>query len=268
MSENTEELEQRIAQWRAYLRRRQAIHAVDVEELEDHLRDEVATLGDAGLTADEAFLVAVKRMGDLDELSREFARESSERLWKQLVMGPGAGAEGRTETRREAAVVVGLAIIAASAVKVPELFGRQLAGDDIGFYARNASLFVFPLLTGYFVWKRRLDVRSATWLALPFIAAAILANTFSFAPGGATEVLAALHLPIALWLIVGFAYVGGHWRDGGRRMDFVRFSGELFIYYALMAFGGVVLIVFTLGMFESIGVDVEWLAEAWLLPCG
>ena len=268
MSENTEELEQRIAQWRAYLRRRQAIHAVDVEELEDHLRGEVATLGDAGLTADEAFLVAVKRMGDLDELSREFAREYSERLWKQLVMGPGAGAEGRTETRREAAVVVGLAIIAASAVKVPELFGRQLAGDDIGFYARNASLFVFPLLTGYFVWKRRLDVRSATWLALPFIAAAILANTFSFAPGGATEVLAALHLPVALWLIVGFAYVGGHWRDGGRRMDFVRFSGELFIYYALMAFGGVVLIVFTLGMFESIGVDVEWLAEAWLLPCG
>ena len=35
-----------------------------------------------------------------------------------------------------------------------------------------------------------------------------------------------------------------------------------------MAFGGVVLIVFTLGMFESIGLDVEWLAQTWLLPCG
>ena len=42
----------------------------------------MTALLDAGLTADEAFLVAVKRMGDLDELSREFAREYSERLWK------------------------------------------------------------------------------------------------------------------------------------------------------------------------------------------
>ena len=29
-----------------------------------------------------------KRMGDLDAVSREFAREHSERLWKQLVRAP------------------------------------------------------------------------------------------------------------------------------------------------------------------------------------
>ena len=43
----------------------------------------------AGLAADEAFLVAVKRMGRLDELSREFAREQSGRLWRQLVVSDG-----------------------------------------------------------------------------------------------------------------------------------------------------------------------------------
>ena len=31
-------LEDQIDQWRSYLRRRQAIHPVDVAELEDHLR--------------------------------------------------------------------------------------------------------------------------------------------------------------------------------------------------------------------------------------
>src|SRR5512132_2949835 len=81
-------LEEQIDQWRSYLRRRQAIHSVDVAELEDHLRDQVAGLMDAGLASDEAFLVAVKRMGELDALSREFAREHSERLWKQLVVSP------------------------------------------------------------------------------------------------------------------------------------------------------------------------------------
>src|SRR3990172_2786422 len=85
-------LEEQIAQWRAYLRRRQAIHSVDVAELEDHLREQVAALVAAGLSGDEAFLVAVKRMGALDALSREFAHEHSERLWKQLVVvQPDAG---------------------------------------------------------------------------------------------------------------------------------------------------------------------------------
>ena len=51
-------------------------------------------------------------------------------------------------------------------------------------------------------------------------------------------------------------------------MDFVRFSGELFIYYALIALGGGVLLAFTMGMFKAIGIDAEPVVQAWLLPCG
>src|SRR5688572_33390450 len=93
-------LEEQIDQWRSYLRRRQAIHSVDVAELEDHLREQVAVLVDAGLAPDEAFLVAVKRMGALDALSREFAREHSDRLWKQLVVVPAdSGSRGPRRER-------------------------------------------------------------------------------------------------------------------------------------------------------------------------
>src|ERR671911_2429859 len=93
-------LEEQIDRWRSYLRRRQAIHHADVAELEDHLREQVAVLVDAGLATDEAFLVAVKRMGNLDDLSREFAREHSDRLWKQLVVaGDPELAEPRSRRR-------------------------------------------------------------------------------------------------------------------------------------------------------------------------
>ena len=51
-------------------------------------------------------------------------------------------------------------------------------------------------------------------------------------------------------------------------MDFVRFSGELFIYYALIALGGGVLVGFTMGMFRAIAIDAEPVVEDWLLPCG
>ncbi|HEY5474512.1 MAG TPA: permease prefix domain 1-containing protein, partial [Candidatus Limnocylindrales bacterium] len=260
-------LEEQIAQWRAYVSRRQALHGPDVEELEGHLRDQLVALTEAGLAGDEAFLVAVKRMGSLDALSREFARAHSERLWKQLVMAPDAEKSANTG-RGEILVVLCLAITAACAVKVPALFGLRLGGGHAPFYARNASLFVLPLLTVYFVWKRRLDVVSGLWLALPFAAGAVLANVFPFRPGSDTEVLTALHLPIALWLAVGFAYVRSRWFADDGRMNFVRFSGELAIYYVLIALGGGVLTGFTVMMFTAIDMKADWFVGGWLIPCG
>ncbi len=257
-------LEEQIAQWRAYLRRRQALHGPDVEELEGHLRDQLAALTEAGLTGDEAFLVAVKRMGSLDALSREFARAHSERLWKQLVIAPDADEPAKT-TYTETLVVLGLAVAAALAVKVPALFGLRINGGDESFYFRNASLFVLPLLTIYFLWKRGFK---GLWLALPFAAGAVFANVFTFPKGSDTEVLTALHLPIALWLAVGVAYVRGRWFAGGGRMNFVRFSGELAIYYVLIALGGGVLTGFTVMMFKAIGMNAGWFAGGWLVPCG
>jgi len=262
-------LEDQIAEWRAYVCRRKALHSPDVEELEGHLRDQLVALTQAGLTGDEAFLVAVKRMGSLDALSREFARAHSERLWKQLVIAPETDVP--TNTRRdELVVVLSLAAAAAVATKVPALFGHAInTNEDFPlFYGRNASLFVFPLLTVYFMWKRRSDRVRGLWLALAFAAGAVLANVFPFPSRSDTEVLTVLHLPIALWLIVGFAYLGGRWFHDGGRMNFVRFSGELAIYYVLIALGGFVAILFTFTMFRAIDVKPDWFVGGWLIPCG
>src|SRR6185503_10129523 len=140
--DDTALLEEQIGQWRSYLRRRQAIQAVDAAELEDHLREHVAGLMAAGLSADEAFLVAVKRMGELDALSREFAREHSERLWKQLVLVTADPAEpAGARARTEALVAVALAVAAAALFKLPALFGFDTA-HYASLYARNFGLCV------------------------------------------------------------------------------------------------------------------------------
>jgi len=261
------QLEELIGGWRNYLNKRQAIHTVDVAELEDHLREQIAALSKAGLAPDEAFLVAVKRIGNLDTLSREFAREHADRLWKQLVLSSSDSAAERSALRTDAAVAVGLAIAAAAAIKAPALFGLTLDMDG-GFYARNVALFVFPLLAGYFVWKRKLGPRLWLWPAAAFLAVAVFANVYPFEIGGSTEILSVLHAPIALWLAVGIAYAGTRWNQVAGRMDFIRFSGELFIYYVLIALGGGVLTAFMLMMFTAAGVNVESFFENWLLPCG
>jgi hypothetical protein len=266
-TDNAVSLEEQIGQWRSYLNRRQAIHSVDVAELEDHLREQIAALTAAGLAADEAFLIAVKRIGGLDALSREFAREHSDRLWKQLVASSSDTVERQTAARTDAIVAFCLAVAAAMLIKAPALFGIQL-DTNFGFYARNAGLFVLPLLTGYFAWKRQIGLGALPWLAAAFVAAAVFANAYPFAPYGFTEPLTALHLPIALWLVVGIAYTGGRWNEVGGRMNFIRFSGELFIYFTLIALGGGVLTGFMALIFQAAGIDVEPFFESWLLPCG
>ena len=266
-SDYDDPLEDQFDQWRSYLRRRRAIHSTDVSELEDHLREQVDALIDAGLMPDEAFLVAVKRMGDLDSLSRELAIEHSHRLWKQLVVVPSDPEDKPASSRADAIVVFWLALLAAVLIKVPGIFGLH-PDQDAGFYTRNLSLFVLPLLTGYFVWKRELDRGTTRWLGTVFAIGVIFANVYSFAPGDPTEALTALHLPIALWLVVGIAYAGGRWGQVGGRMDFIRFSGEIVIYFVLIALGGAMLTGFMALTFESIGVDIGPYLESWILPCG
>ena len=270
-------LEGQIDQWRAYLRRRQAIHQVDVAELEDHLREQVASLVKGGLATDEAFLVSVKRMGDLDALSREFAREHSERLWKQLVVVQADTSEPQA-ARTDAIVAFAFAVGAAAMVKAPSLFGIHLEDHNEAFYIHNVPLFVLPLLAGYFAWKRRLDASILRSLALVFVVAAVFANVYPWVRDadlekrgnlfGSTEALSVLHLPMALWFAVGVAYAGARWRQVAGRMDFIRFSGELFIYYVLIALGGGVFTGFTLMIFQAIGIDAEPFVQSWLIPCG
>ena len=268
-----ESLEDQIQVWRAHLRGSRAITGSDAEELEDHLREQIASLSGGGLSEDEAFLVAVKRMGAIDALTREFAREHSDRLWKQLVLSgdtSDGGAESRaTNGSRKMWVALALAIAAGVAIKLPDLFGIGFAENE-AFYRLNIGFFTLPFIAAYFAWERPLSRSRRMWLAAAFALAAAIVNAFPFfpSPGADTEILTTIHLPIALWLAVGVAYVGGRWRGSDRRMDFVRFTGELFIYYVLIALGGGVLIGLTFGLFQAIGIDPEPQVEAWIVPCG
>jgi hypothetical protein len=256
-------LESQIAEWRAYVARAPAVNGHDVDELEGHLRDQIAELDAAGLTDDEAFLVAVKRMGDVDTLSREFAREHSGRLWKQLVLSgedrPASSPHGWLEPLVFAVAAAVTVQVASRAAGFPD--------EEPSWLAQNATLFVLPFLAAYFARRRQLDARRWALAATPFVLAALVVNLYPFGEASATGDLVALHLPVVLWFAVAYPYMGGTLWSDERRMDFVRFTGEWFIYYVLIALGGGVLMGLTAGILEPAGVDVERVAE-WVLPSG
>jgi hypothetical protein len=259
-------VESQIEQWRAFVQRQQAISPPDVEEMEGHLRDQLADLVSSGLSEDEAFLVAVKRMGRLDDISREFAREHSERLWKQLVL-TGRVDIGSPALGRDLWSAIAFAVLAAVVVRA------LMTWVDEDLLARNVTLIALPFITGYLAWTRHLRAGPIAATIATYAAAALVLNLnpWHAAGGGAestTHVLAMAHLPIVLWLAVGLAYSGGQWGSHSRRMDFIRFTGEWVVYMALLAMGGIVVTGLTIGAFTTLDVIDEETIASWIVPMG
>ncbi|WP_416307892.1 permease prefix domain 1-containing protein [Neptunicella sp. SCSIO 80796] len=260
------DLELQIQQWKHYLTQHSAIVEDDLFELEDHLRGQIDDLKAAKLSEDEAFLVATKRIGNLNAISREYAEVHSGRLWSNLIKPVSSS---QPSSRYDFVKVILLAIGAAISVKVPVLFGFGFDEDATAwFFLHNISLFFLPFIGSYFIDKRQLGMGGYKLLLAVIVLCTLIMNLYPFDPQGSTNILAIVHLPLIIWFVVGVLYTGDGWSSDARRMDFVRFSGEYAIYFVLIAFGGGLLTAFTLGMFHFIGFDIEWLVQQWIVPCG
>ena len=255
-------LEDQIGQWRAAVLRGRAVDDADADELEGHLREQIGDLEAAGLTDEEAFLIAVRRLGQVDLITAEFAREHSDRLWKQLALSRPE--DGRTHP---VLTMLGFAVGAAVLTRLAWIVADPLKGTG-DWLVRALSLFVLPVLAAYFAVLRRMSWRRVLPLGGVVAALALAVNLFPFVAGGSTELLVAIHLPVALWFTVGIAYVGGSIRSSAGRMDFIRFTGEWVIYYAVIALGGGVLIGLTVLVLTPIAPDVIDEVLVWVLPSG
>lgn len=255
-------LDTRIAEWRTAILRGGAVTSEDADELEAHLREQSDDLVATGLSGEEAFLVAVRRLGEVNRITAEFAREHSDRLWKQLVVA-------RDDTGRSGSMplMLGFALGAAVVIQIARL-AADVPHRMPGWFPLNLGLFVLPLLAAYFALERRIRPRVALLLAGVTVALGVAVNLFPFAANGQTLTLAALHLPVLLWLVVGAAYVAGEVGSSSRRMDFIRFTGEWAIYYALIALGGAVLLGLTTLVLSPIAPDAIEQVWLWVLPSG
>lgn len=260
--EALDSLETRIGEWRAAVLRGRAVDEGDADELEGHLREQVGDLETAGLSGDEAFLIAVRRLGQVDQLTAEFAREHGDRLWKQLSLS-------RPEDPRQPSLLVmlGFAVAAAVILQVARVIADS-TGGSFTWFIRDTGFFVLPVLAAYFAYSKWMPWRRVVALAAVVALLAVAVNLYPFTEGATTDLLIWIHLPIALWFVVGAAYVGGELRSSARRMDFLRFSGEWAIYYTLIALGGAVLVSLTLLVLTPISPEATDVVGKWVVPSG
>ena len=261
------DLESQIRKWRRHVQSAGSLGAQDVEELESHLRDGIDELTGRGVSVAEAFIVSIRRMGDAKALDHEFAKVSTESVWRQLLV-PAADEAARRKHRTEIIAVLLLALLGGLLGKIPALFGHPVVEESALIYARNAGLFAFPPVAIYLIWRRALSLRFVAVTAVTFAVFALAVNVYPSYPPHHTEILAVLHVPIALLLLLMALYGGPEWRRPSLRLDFVRFAGEVFIYSVLIGLGAMVLILVAGAMFQLAGVDITSLILNWLAVFG
>ncbi len=232
------------------------------------LRSETESLRAAGLDPDEALLVAARRMAASDPEVRAFARERFAGIWDEPEPEAAPDVDARGTGQHGFWVMAGFAVAAAVAIRLPEAFGFAVAdSQDAGFYVRNYSLLVLSPLAGWFVWLKR----PPNWVI--FVIGGVVAvsatviNSYPFDDDSSSFVLAVLHLPVLLWLVIGLARTGKRWRLPSQRMDYVRFTGEWIVYGVLIALAGAVFSALTVGAFVALDIDTRWMTE-WVMVGG
>lgn len=154
---------------------------------------------------------------------------------------------------RELFFVIVAALIAGFFAKIPDLFGVR---EDF-FYPRNMGFIVFPFLTAYFLWKQQLSTKIIFIISSIFFIAFIYINFLPDNSKSDTLILACIHLPLFLWAITGYSFIGGHVKNYSRRLDFLRYNGDLIVMTSLILIAGAILTAITIGLFHLIGVNIE-----------
>lgn len=154
---------------------------------------------------------------------------------------------------REILFVLSISLIAGIIAKLPAIFGI----DEEFFYPRNIGFIVFPMLAAYFAWKNKLSAGKSAIIAFSFLAGAVFINTLPKVHESDTFILSCVHLLLILWAVQGFAYVGGQRDNYEKRLNFLKYNGDLLVISALICIAGGIMTGITIGLFSLIGINIE-----------
>ncbi|MES1223888.1 MAG: hypothetical protein ABUT20_50800 [Bacteroidota bacterium] len=156
-------------------------------------------------------------------------------------------------SKAEITFVIVASLIAGLIAKFPAIFNL----NDENFYMRNAGFIIFPILTAYFTWKNGLSINKIAISVTVFLIGLIFIQLFPANVKSDTLILSCIHLPLFLWAVLGFSYVGNDIKDHSKRLDFLRYNGDLVIMTTLILIAGGILTAITVGLFSIIGFHIE-----------
>ena len=156
-------------------------------------------------------------------------------------------------TKKGWLIVLVISFIAGLLMNIPNLTGIN---DEV-FFTRNCALLVFSSLIFYFIWKGQFSLtKMIPPIAIVFIAAVYI-NLLPNTANSSSINLAFIHLPLFLWIILGYTFLGQDLFSNKKRIQFLRYNGDLVVMLSLILLSSILFTVITFGLFELIGMKIE-----------
>ena len=151
-----------------------------------------------------------------------------------------------------------------SAVIILILFGGLIANipnltgiNEESFFSKNIPLIIFPILSAYFIWIQKIEFNKIWFPIIAIIISAIYVNLIPNYNKSDSTMLVGIHLPMFLWSILGYAYIGAKLNDHPRKIEFLKFNGDLIIMCGIILLSCMVFTLITFGLFELINIKIE-----------
>ena len=153
----------------------------------------------------------------------------------------------------ELVIVIVFALLAGLIASIPNITGI----DNEKFLFRNISFIVFPLLSAYFIWKQKLAFKQYLFPLLAFIIAAVYINLLPTNKESSSIMLAFIHMPIFLWTIFGYSFLGVNIKSSQSRIGFLRYNGDLLVMSGILILATIIFSAITVNLFDLIGINIE-----------
>ena len=156
-------------------------------------------------------------------------------------------------SKNEILFIVVAAFVGGLIAKMPSLLGIEY---DV-YMSKNIGFVVFPILTMYFIWKQQLAMTKFILPLILFIGSAIFVNSLPYNEKSSTFILTLMHLPIFLWAILGYVFIGGDLKNNQKKIAFLKFNGNFVIMTGLIFISGMFFTGITIALFELLKIDIK-----------
>ena len=176
------------------------------------------------------------------------------KVWHERLFYSDSDFEDKARRQQLILVTIIIALLAGFLVKIPSFLSFI---KDEWYYPRYSVIFVLTGISAYFLFKIPVSKKIIIAVISAITAIILLSGLFPFPDKSDTFILSCMHFPLVSWSIFGFAFTGDQWKLSSKRIDFLRFNGELIIFTAIILLGGMVLTSLTLALFNLIDIKIE-----------
>ena len=156
-------------------------------------------------------------------------------------------------SKNEILAVIVFILVGGLIANIPNITGI----NEESFFSKNVALIVFSILSAYFIWRQKINLNK---ILIPVIAIAVSAIYINLIPDlnkSDSAMLVRIHLPLLLWSILGYVYIGANLKNNTKKIEFLKFNGDLIIMCAIILLSCMVFSVITFGLFELINIKIE-----------